>query len=615
MVRLSAQFILLAQSALLLALFTPCAQGASSKERKLNKIEQLQKSQRYCLKSALPCVLLLSETGSVGCAQCGDSSRIASVEEFTTESEYKTFLQSQDVPKRVLLVSETLFFKAGGILKDLGSFGENVIAVIVYEKRDFDRPRKGEQRGEFPWPPPSGFSGDRKFPNNKYNHFLGTVLEQMRPQNTKNTGFQFLSFPFNIFYISAEEAKLIQKGMERFPTRKDTSYTAPRFKIESRGRMAACPTPEPKGNSSTDSREINEIERLKKVTAADCLKEATCRPIGGFSVWSSLNYINGSNAAENRPVVAVTAPMDSTALFLALAYGASAEIASLASLMAVVKSVADYRRSARGRTKNMKMRPMYFAFNAQSWGYTGSSRFLDDVKNVVCKDPNPKLGICNDPYLNNLKFKALKDVDFKVINLGGLVSPTPVGEEGVDFDFYLHGFQRGNKNGTGGDVEEALGKSFNRPGNRLSIKDGFRNGSAMDASQSFQTFLPLADVMSVTNFPNNFTNIYYHSPFDNASTIKPATRKPLYAAAAAVARAVIDLSFNDASYPVPEEPKLIDELLDCLTTNWMEKNCSLAQEYLGEDYNKDYEKNFSECGTFEFRWRVCPHRTSSEVQP
>jgi len=41
------------------------------------------------------------------------------------------------------------------------------------------------------------------------------------------------------------------------------------------------------------------------------------------------------------------------------------------------------------------------------------------------------------------------------------------------------------------------------------------------------------------------------------------------------------------------ESDLINDVIECLTTNWAQKNCSLAQEYMGDDYLPIYQRVFS----------------------
>lgn len=579
---------------LLLLLFVLVAVCETQARKKL--LDALRTRQQLCFPDALPCVLLMNEKGSIGCAQCLEQSLSAPVLEFDSDNEFLTFLQSSEQDKRVLLVADNLFFKSEGLLKGLVNFRDNVQAVVVYEKRAFETPSNGTE--PFPYPPSAGFSGDKSFPNRVYDNL--EAFRRTAPQNAKGTGFQHVSFPFNMFYIGANDARRIRDQMKRFSEQNKTA-TSPQFSLVSNGKMDSCP----EVNLTAESKQTQMEEDLKNTNAAACLEAGTCRPVGGFSVWSSLAYLeknrsqvtanpsesnaSGPSASEPLPVVAVTAPLDSTAMFHALAYGSAAEIASVASLMAIVKSVGDYSRSKDRAGRKMLRYPMYFAFNAQSWGFTGSGRFLVDVQNVTCKNANVPEGLCKDPYLQSMKFKALNGADFQVINLGGLVDPTGAPPTSANFSFFLHG--NSERQGSGS-VESALRSSFGRTRsgtNELILRNGFRKAPAADASRSFHSYSNQSDITTLTNYETNYTNKFYHSPYDNASFIHNVTREPLYAATRAVAQAVIDLSFGDNQYIVPEEGELIDGMIDCLTTNWVDKNCTLAEDFLGMDYVNKYQ--------------------------
>lgn len=580
---------------------------AASKEVGIGqkKIEALLKEQKVCFKQAYACKLLMSERSAVGCSQCRIESGGAFLKEVRQPEALEAELRQKQKGKIVLLASETLFFKPD-VLRSIVASSIDVFAVLIAEQRDYldandtntssARPdsSSGERSSDatptanrdtqfpYPYPPVGQFSGDQRRPNKDY---LFEVLsnELKQPENARGTEIQFLNVPINIFFISEEDAMRLRNLTS---TNEFEAKINRLLKIESKGQAAACPEElqkeqeeAVKNAKSSDSSKKQELPK-PLTNATQCMALGTCDPIGGYSVWSSLSYINRTVPDQARDIVAVTAPMDSTAFFHELAFGA-AEVASVASLMAIVKAVGDYRRTFKVEPVRV---PMYFAFNAQAWGFAGSGRFLEDVKNFDCLQPDVKNGLCMNPFAPNLKFKALNSSKFSVINLGGLVSQ----ETNVTFAYFKHGFANGNVNGTGGMVEEALDLHF-RNSEMVDINDGFRNGSFLDASQSFQFYLPGADVVTVTNFRRNFSNFYYHSVYDNASLLKKSMQ-PLYSATAAISNAVIQLSFNSTKRKVNEDPELINEFIDCLTTNWVDRNCSLAQEYLGEeDYNDIYK--------------------------
>lgn len=537
------------------------------------KIDSLLQTQKGCFKKALPCVLLADDKRSIGCSQCGFSSKTAAIKEYRSPEVLYNDLTEKQSEKMVIMISEALVFKDMRILQSIEKQPENVLAVIVVQVQSPMRVNNSDIESNYP--PVSQFSGDKKLPNEEYSFRANA---DYHPKNIFGTGIQHLKLPVNIFYVTAKEAADIRTGMSRnIEYGKIRASLSPKLKAQSNGKMDACHISKnltPKSTSTS-----------MDTNSKQCLQNESCLPVGGYSVWSALGQISQIDFNQTREVVAVTAPMDSTAIFHELALGASAEIASLASLMAVIKSVGEYSRAS---NYTMKRQPMYFGFNAQSWGFTGSGRFLEDVKNFECIEVDTETGSCKNPYAPSLKFLALRRSKFKVINLGGMVSQTPKFFTEPNFGFFKHGFSAGNVNGTGGIVEEALNTHFT-VSDELKLDDGFRNSSYMDASQSFHQYYPDSDVVTLTNFKFNFSNLFYHSPYDNPSLFDKNTRRPLYTASSAVARAVIQLSFGDENAKVEEEPNLIDEIINCMTTDWMEKNCSLAMDYLEDDYDDIFQ--------------------------
>lgn len=588
---------------LFIAVATQDVQKKKNGSRKVNvgrtKISDLLQRQRTCFDNSFSCKLIMNERKAVGCSQCGFSSGSAILKQYLQSDKLLEELRQKREEDIVILVSETLIFKRNALQNILAS-SDNLLAIIVAEQRQFIVPDSGvsssdtspNQDVDFPYPPMGQFSGDEKIPNLDY-MYKGATSRPDHPDNPFATAIQFLNVPVNVFYVREEDANILRGLLKRLNSKGQGQWpTAPLLKIESKGQAAACPAVTLQAQETAAATPKPEGRPKPETNSAECISTGTCRPIGGYSAWSALNYINETSANGKRQIVAVTAPMDSTAFFHDLASGAAAEIASVASLMAIVQAVGDYSRK---HNRQPIQQPMYFAFNAQSWGFAGSSRFLEDVSNFKCNEPDIDLGRCTKPYAPNLKFKALNGSNFMVINLGGLVSLTPKSPDteaslNDKKAFFIHGISKNNSNSSGDGVEKALNDQFKKY-DLLDLKKGFRNGSFMDASQSFQLYQPDADVVTLTNFKKNFSNQYYHSIYDNASEFEDRRqRKPLYDVTAVVANTVIQLCFNDPNAKVEVNSSLIDEFIDCLTTNWVERNCSLAQEYLGDDeYSKIYK--------------------------
>uniref|UniRef100_A0A0A0L8Z5 Nicastrin n=1 Tax=Cucumis sativus TaxID=3659 RepID=A0A0A0L8Z5_CUCSA len=74
-------------------------------------------------------------------------------------------------------------------------------------------------------------------------------------------------------------------------------------------------------------------------SSMSCLKEETCLPLGGYSVWSSLPPINTSSSDQSKPVILTVASMDSASFFRDKSIGADSPISGLIALLAAVDAL------------------------------------------------------------------------------------------------------------------------------------------------------------------------------------------------------------------------------------------------------------------------------------
>lgn len=565
-------------------------------------LDTLRSLRRKCYRDLSPCVMFMNEQKAFGCAQCGDDIRSAPLREFRSLDELILFTNGE-AETRIVMIPEFIFFSSKVVAR-LAAAPRNVAAVIVFEGAG-DALNVPEEPSGQPVEPIIVRSDDDTEPNRRYNFYNLTELPESCDDSDeeRNPGafcLKFRFFPFNIFRVNATVADEIRFLAARFPNQNlneptlpggpnNTSPVVPRYKIDSVGQMYACPLkPAPTPNAEEASQEsAAEAELL--VTSEQCLSERTCLPIGGHSLWSSLGHLDRT-APASRDILAITAPMDSIAFFNDVALGASAEISSLAVMMAVAEAVGNYRRG-KGAQDTMKRQPVFFAWNAQSWGYAGSGRFLKDIKDFECEEQadltNFRPG-CLRPFMPSLKFLDFRGANFSVLNIGQMITPNRT-DIPVTYQFYTHGR---NPADDSGQVEQALNDSFSElpEFSEVGLKAGdegvFTRYIPIDASQSFRRYMPDVDMITVANHLNTFTNRFYHTSFDNQSKTEspPMLRSPMFSAARAIASAIINLSF-EATVPAADieiNSTVIEEAVICLTGNW--SRCDLGREYLGTFY-------------------------------
>lgn len=570
------------------------------------RLERLQSFRKECF-PAIPCVMILDRDGSYGCGQCTEDSISEEVSEILQSRALENFLEAGSV-RRFLLIPQILFFKAE-FLNSLQFKFSNIAGMIIYDGFPGEADQLAENDEDATTP--DAISTDREIPNEAFSSPRRTPPDSPKFLYNNNSGgettpAQFAFYPFNIFRVNATVAARIRERVQQFSpaqnegdgigtdattgtvTSTNRGGMSPSYVLQSNGRMYACPK-----DAKEQLKELEEEGGDSQTPAGfdltnseKCLKDLTCFPIGGQSVWSSLGALE---APAKKNILAITAPMDSTAFFHGVAQGAAAEIASLATMMAVAEAVGEYRRGA-GKDKVMVRQPVYFAWNAQSWGFSGSSRFLKDVIDFKCTEKGDNGQGCKVPYKPSLRFKDLKDANWAVLNLNSILDPgLPSGQSetedaavanATEVSFYMHGRVPNTKKEEGTEtlIRDTLTDVFGED----TISNAGIPYRPPDASQSFFQLLNV-ETVSLTNYETTFTNLVYHSQFDNVSRIPESRRNPLYSAAEGVARTVIKLCFEDDPKKIEVKRATINGFIGCMTSNWSATDCALSREYQGDE--------------------------------
>jgi nicastrin len=596
-------------------------------------LDRLRRFQKECFESA-PCTMVLGRLGSHGCGQCTEDSVTAPVTELLQKQLLSNFLDlDADSVRRILLIPENLFFGKNGNFQATLPFSQQVGAVVVYPSRGLVADT-GETLDQGDAPQIEKLSTDAAAPNQDFS----IARNAFKYNNITQTITQFIYYPFNIFRVNASAAATIRSRVLKFTPLDVTSpgRLAPTYVLQSNGRMHSCPSDAAEQVLAARERAAGQGQDValpglyRTNNASVCLKDNTCLPVGGQSVWSTYGELRLKN------ILAVTAPLDSTAFFHDLAQGAAEEVASVATLMAVAEAVGKYARSPAGTKKNFVRQPAYFAFNAQAWGWAGSSRFLEDVQSFVCKKAVNISALeqgCLDPYMPSLRFRDFAGANFTLINIGGLVNPLDPGrtlQPPADLNFYSHSIipdaadsNITSKPGLLVDSAAAASSANETVAVRKVLSAAFgktlsagRSAVPPDASQSFAQYAPESAAVSVSNWETTFTNLFYHSQYDNITLLPKSHRQPLDKAASGIARAVIALAYGlDAPPPAADVPinrTTIDSFVECLTSNWTVTHCDLAREYQGE---ATYERAQLSVKSSNYAGVFVPFSRSSELTP
>lgn len=172
---------------------------------------------------------------------------------------------------------------------------------------------------------------------------------------------------------------------------------------------------------------------------------------------------------------------------------------------------------------------MFFAADADEWGYAGSRRF---VKDIISFDCNNRVGIsrshvnglpmCADPVYPSTLFERIlhrtNGTDPEDVIKGGValdqIGNAQVNEESGEIGLYLHSTKQGSK--TADAVKSATGQI---PG--LTIQEISGVGLPPTPLTTFAKELGgLADEsVVISGYGNVFSDPRYHSHYDNASHI------------------------------------------------------------------------------------------------
>ncbi|XP_062075570.1 nicastrin-like [Humulus lupulus] len=131
------------------------------------------------------------------------------------------------------------------------------------------------------------------------------------PNLSNGSGILWNKYDFPVFLLSESSTKTIQEVSEEI-LKRQRSYT-------------------------TVVAEFDLVMQTVKSGTRDsesCLKEETCLPLGGYSVWSSLPPLNISSLDQGKPIILTVASMDSASFFRDKSLGADSPISGMIALLA-----------------------------------------------------------------------------------------------------------------------------------------------------------------------------------------------------------------------------------------------------------------------------------------
>ncbi|KAI8096192.1 Nicastrin-domain-containing protein [Halteromyces radiatus] len=337
-----------------------------------------------------------------------------------------------------------------------------------------------------------------------------------------------------------------------------------------------------------------DLKMWAAINSQTCLRRGWCQPVGGLSVFSTPSQ--SISVDDNKPIIVLTASMDSRSLFHDLTLGVDTSISGMVTLL----SVADALSRAPTSPANFDKHILYTLFTAESWGFAGSQRFVQDISQPFVCTNQSRSSPC--PYANApCTQPCVQDLNFKLINVNNIETIVEFGSiSNNDNTIWAHVDDSS--------LSDPLVQSLQSQSN---INSGSSNNSSslvIQAANSdgVQRRLPPSSVMSflkqkrsikaavLTGYQKQM-NGYYNSDMDDDLDLNLMTQK-LCTLANITAQTVYQqaLTSSNNSNIISANCSLVYELLDCLTFNF---SCPYMQNYFnvsGIDRISHYSSVYSQ---------------------
>ncbi|XP_057807225.1 nicastrin isoform X2 [Salvia miltiorrhiza] len=477
--------------------------SASGETNSFESVPDLEKSM-YTEIDGFPCVRLLNLSGEIGCSNPGREKVVAPIVRFKNSKELTG-------PAAVLVSLDEFESVLSRVSKD-SDFASKVAGIFVESRSQVQNGLKG-------------FSPDVKFPQAEFAPYTSNNFQW----NPAGSGIMWKAYNFPVILLSETSTSILQQAAIASENNKK-AYT----KVVSEFDLVMQTTKS--GTHDSDS----------------CLKEGTCLPLGGYSVWSALPPINLSSPPKAKPVVLVITSMDTASFFRDKSLGAESPISGLIALLAVVDALSNVGLS------ELNKQLVFLVLTGEAWGYLGSRRFFEEF----------------DQQSDTIKGLNLTTVE-TVMEIGSVGTNFPQGTK----TFFAH------TAGATSSVNETLTALYSAQdslsGNVMVRKASTSNPGVPPSSlMTFLTKKPEISGLVLEDFDSAFSNEFYHSHLDDLSNINSSS---IVAAASLVARTLyIQAGGKDPSAldSIKINASLVEELLGCLLDCEPGLSCGLVEHYI-----------------------------------
>ncbi|XAR73569.1 hypothetical protein NMG60_11007579 [Bertholletia excelsa] len=482
--------------------------SALEKVNSLESVPDLEQSM-YMVVDGFPCVRLLNLSGEIGCSNPGREKVVAPIVRYENADKLAQL--------SAILVSIHEFDNLLHRISNDLNFGRNVGGVLVESGTGIQNELKG-------------YSPDDKFPQSDFSPYR-SISYQWNPMGS---GIIRNKYNFPVFLLSNGSTSTLKEAA---------------IKNE--------------GNKKSYAANVAEFDLVMQTTKAgtgdseSCLKEGTCLPLGGYSVWSSLPPINTSSSESSKHIILTVASMDSASFFRDKNLGADSPISGLISLLAAVDALSHV-----GGLDDLTKQLVFVIFTGEAWGYLGSRRFILEL----------------DQHSD-----AVAGLNYTLID-----TVVEIGSIGKGFSqgvkrFFAHATQDSDITNKTLKAFQLAEDSLQSSGIKLLTANSSNPGIPPSSMMAFLSKNSQTSGVVLEDFDSVFANDFYHSHLDDLSNINSSA---IVAAASLIARTLYILATEKedlstaAINVVNVNASLVEELMECLLNCESGLSCELVKHYI-----------------------------------
>uniref|UniRef100_A0ACD5ZEA0 Uncharacterized protein n=1 Tax=Avena sativa TaxID=4498 RepID=A0ACD5ZEA0_AVESA len=496
--------LLAAVAGVLLVFLAPAVSGDGAT---LESVPDLVKAMYVNIES-FPCVRLLNLSGEIGCSNPGHGQIIAPVVRFNSIDQLvqpsAVLLPLDQMSDFFLRVSNDpeLYHKVAGVLVESNGVHNSLLEL----------------------------SPDRKFPQEDFAPYSNVSHDW----NPAGSGIMWNRYDFPAFLLSEESTQTLRKIADK-NAKSNNGYQA----------------------------NVAEFDLVMQTTKAEthdsesCLKEQSCLPLGGQSVWASLPAMSNESMKHQKPIIMVVASQDSASFFRDRSLGADSPLSGLIALLTAVDALSHLHDLSK-----LKKQLVFAAFDGEAWGYLGSRKFLQELDE-------------GDDSVNGINSSMIEQV-LEIGSVGkGISQGHPL--------FYAHAARNSSISEKMLDALQSGSDSLGSDNVKVKPAAASNPGVPPSSLMAFMRKNTSTSGVVLEDFDSQFSNRFYHSYLDNPANINSSE---IAAAAALVARSLYILATADMPVDlitlnnIKVNVTLVEELIGCLLTCDPGLSCGLANSFI-----------------------------------